>query len=75
MLELTLPYARTELTGEQQLSDPHAMPLAAYVAEVMHLLETQYHPGGEVLVGRDHGRRTAERDGRYDEMFGAINPA
>ena len=75
VLELAPPYVQTELTGEHQASDPRAIPLDAYVAEVMHLLETQNHPGGEVLVERDRGRRSAEREGRYDAVFAAINPA
>jgi short-subunit dehydrogenase involved in D-alanine esterification of teichoic acids len=38
VLELAPPYVQTELTGDSQASDPRAMPLAAYVAEVMQLL-------------------------------------
>ena len=75
VLELSPPYVATELTGPGQVSDPRAVPLDAYVAEVMQLLEMGNHPGGEVLVERDYFRRTAERDGRYDEVFAAINPA
>ena len=75
VLELSPPYVATELTGPGQVSDPRAVPLDAYVAEVMQLLETSNHPGGEVLVKRDHFRRTAERDGRYEEVFSTINPA
>lgn len=75
VLELSPPYVQTELTGDHQASDPRAMPVAAYVAEVMQLLETGSHPRGEVLVERDRARRSAEREGRYDEVFAAINPA
>ena len=75
VLELAPPYVQTELTGDSQASDPRAMPLAAYVAEVMQLLESQDHPRGEVLVERDRARRWAERDGRYDAAFAAMNPA
>ncbi|SOD26154.1 uncharacterized oxidoreductase [Variovorax sp. YR752] len=74
VLELAPPYVQTELTGDSQASDPRAMPLAAYVAEVMQLLESQDHPRGEVLVERDRARRWAERDGRYDATFAAMNP-
>ncbi|TCL04601.1 SDR family oxidoreductase [Sodalis ligni] len=74
VLELAPPYVQTELTGEQQASDPRAVPLAAYVAEVMQLLATGDHPGGEVLVEHDRTRRWAERDGRYDAIFAAMNP-
>ncbi len=75
VLELSPPYVATELTGPGQVSDPRAVPLDVYVADVMRLLETGHHPGGEVLVERDHFRRTAEREGRYDDVFAAINPA
>ncbi len=74
VLELSPPYVATELTGPGQVSDPRAVPLDIYVAEVMRLLETGNHPGGEVLVERDYFRRTAERDGRYNEVFATINP-
>ena len=66
---------QTELTGARQASDPRAIPLPAYVAEVMQVLEAGDHPGGEVLVAADHGRRTAEREGRYDAVFAQMNPA
>jgi uncharacterized oxidoreductase len=74
VLELAPPYVQTELTGAGQASDPHAMPLDAYVAEVMPLLERGDHPRGEVMVERDRARRWAERDGRYDAVFAALNP-
>ncbi|MBB6487157.1 SDR family oxidoreductase [Rhizobium lusitanum] len=75
VLELSPPYVQTELTGRHQAIDPRAIPVAAYVAEVMQLLETGNHPRGEVLVERDRARRSAEREGRYEEVFAAINPA
>ncbi len=74
VLELAPPYVQTELTGAHQASDPRAVPLDAYVAEVMGLLERGDHPRGEVLVERDRARRSAERDGRYEEVFAAMNP-
>lgn len=74
VLELSPPYVQTKLTGPAQLSDPRAMPLEAYVAEVMQRLERGDHPCGEVLLERDHARRWAERDGRYDELFATLNP-
>lgn len=75
VLELSPPYVQTELTGDQQASDPHAMPLHGYIAEVMQLLEQENHPRGEVLLERDYARRWAERDGRYDAIFAAMNPS
>ncbi len=74
VLELSPPYVQTELTGDHQASDPRAIPVAAYVAEVMQLLEAGNHPRGEVLVERDRARRSAEREGRYEEVYAAINP-
>ena len=75
VLELAPPYVRTELIGAHQAADPRGMPLDAYVAEVFRRLEAGDHPAGEVLVDRDRGRRTAEREGRYDAVFAAVNPA
>lgn len=74
VLELAPPYVQTELTGSRQAADPRAMPVAAYVEEVMQLLARGEHPRGEVLVERDRARRWAERDGRYEETFSAMNP-
>ena len=75
VLELVPPYVQTELTGQHQASDPRGMALDAYVAEVMHLLETHDYPGGEILVERTRGARWAERNGGYDALFTAMNPA
>jgi uncharacterized oxidoreductase len=75
VLELAPPYVQTELTGAQQARDTRAMPLPAYIAEVMQLLELRVHPGGEVLVERDRDRRWAERDGVYEATFAAMNPS
>lgn len=75
VLELAPPYVQTELTGTHQATDPRAMPLDAFVAEVMHLLEAGDHPGGEVLVENARDARRAEREGRYQALFAAMNPA
>jgi uncharacterized oxidoreductase len=75
VLELAPPYVQTELTGSQQAADTRAMPLEAYIAEVMQLLELRVHPRDEVLVERDRARRWAERDGRYEATFAAMNPS
>jgi uncharacterized oxidoreductase len=75
VLELAPPYVQTELTGAQQARDTRAIPLPAYIAEVMQLLELRVHPGGEVLVERDRARRWAERDGCYEATFAAMNPS
>ncbi len=75
VLELAPPYVRTELTGEQQASDPRGMSVDAYVAEVMGLLDAGDHLGGEILVERARDARVAEREGRYDALFAAMNLA
>ncbi|AUG51773.1 SDR family oxidoreductase [Thalassospira marina] len=75
VLELAPPYVQTELTGSQQASDPRAMPLAEYCAEVIGLLAYGNLPNGEILVQRDNARRHAERNGEYDAFFAAMNPA
>lgn len=73
VLELAPPYVQTELAGAAQAVDPNAMPLAAYMTEVMELLEHENHPNGEVLVERVRPLRTAEREGRYDRIFASMN--
>lgn len=75
VLELSPPYLQTELTGAFQASDPRAMPLSSYIPEVMTMLEQGKYPRGELLLERDHARRWAERDGTYDSIFAAMNPA
>gem|GEM_PF-68073 len=75
VLELSPPYVQTGLTGAHQISDPRAMPLPDYLAEVLRLLENGDTPRGEVLLERDLPRRWAERDGGYDAMFAVMNPA
>jgi len=75
VLELSPPYVQTALTGTHQISDPRAMPLQDYLAEVLRMLENGETPRGEVLLERDFPRRWAERDGGYDAMFALMNPA
>jgi uncharacterized oxidoreductase len=74
VLELSPPYVQTELTGASQAADPRAMPLDAYISEVMTMLTEARHPRGELLLERDQARRWAERDGTYDSLFAAMNP-
>lgn len=74
VLELLPPYLQTALTGNEQLSDPRAMPLDEYVHEILGMIERNDISRGEILLERDYARRWAERDGRYDEIFSMMNP-
>ncbi|MCQ8784205.1 SDR family oxidoreductase [Mangrovibrevibacter kandeliae] len=72
VLELVPPYVRTGLMGERQANDPHAMPLEAFTAEVMGILEAQPDVQ-EILVEAVKPLRFAERSGQFDEAFKARN--
>ncbi|MFC4913050.1 SDR family oxidoreductase [Actinomadura gamaensis] len=61
--ELVPPAVATTIGG----SNPHALPLDAYGAEVMDLLAQNPTPR-EILVQRVLMHRWAERDGTYDEL-------
>ena len=39
VIELVPPYVQTELGGPAQATDPHAMPLGDFVAEVFDILK------------------------------------
>ncbi|WP_347558701.1 SDR family oxidoreductase [Robbsia sp. KACC 23696] len=51
VLELAPPYVQTGLMGDRQANDPHAMPLKAFIDEVMTILSTQPEVH-EILVDR-----------------------
>ncbi|HEX3356680.1 MAG TPA: SDR family NAD(P)-dependent oxidoreductase [Tepidisphaeraceae bacterium] len=68
VLEIAPPYVQTELGGSQQASDPRAMPLPDYIAETMSLLKSN-PKNGEIVSARAMALRTAERDGKYDELL------
>jgi uncharacterized oxidoreductase len=73
VLELIPPYVQTELAGAEQARDPHAMPLDAYVAEVIERLGDRDCPNGEILVERVKQLRWAERNGDYDQVYAMLN--
>jgi uncharacterized oxidoreductase len=73
VLEVVPTYVQTELGGPRQASDPAAMPLADYIAEVMQILSTPNPPHGEILVERSKAYRFAERNGDYEQMFASRN--
>lgn len=74
VIEIAPPYVQTELMGAQQASDPHAMPLANFIDEVMRILET-VPDAAEVLVQRVHRQRFASEQGQagYRELFAQVN--
>jgi uncharacterized oxidoreductase len=73
VLELAPPYVQTELAGSHQAIDPHAMPLADYIAEVMQILSDPDQPHDEILVDRVKTLRWAEKSGAYEQIFAANN--
>ena len=72
VIELIPPYVQTELMGERQASDPNAMPLAEFIAEVMALLESS-PDAPEICVERVKRLRFAEANGGYDGFFQQMN--
>ncbi|MBD1867160.1 SDR family oxidoreductase [Cyanobacteria bacterium FACHB-471] len=73
VLELAPPYVQTELAGPSQATDPNAMPLANYIAEVMQVLSDLDPSHGEILVKRVKALRWAEKNGDYEQMFADLN--
>lgn len=73
VIELVPPYVQTELAGAAQATDPHAMPLADYIKEVMTLLESGELPGGEILVQRVLQLRRAAEKGEFNQVFRTMN--
>jgi uncharacterized oxidoreductase len=74
VLELPPPYVQTELMGADQKSDPRAMPLDAFIAEVMTILESAPE-AKEILVERVKPQRFAEAMGEYQALYKARNEA
>lgn len=76
VLELVPPYVQTELMGEHQASDPKAMPLDEFIAEVMEIIKTQPN-ATEICVQRVFPLRFAAEGGRenYEQFFTQFNEA
>lgn len=72
VLELIPPYVATHLMNGA--SDPRAMPLDAFIAEVMEILETQPE-ATEICVENVKGLRFAAETGMYEEIFQRLNEA
>ena len=72
--ELIPPYVQTELTGPAQATDPRAMPLADYIAEVMKILNND-PSANEICVERVKPLRFATDTGKFDATFNGLNEA
>ncbi len=72
VIELIPPYVQTELLRPEQASDPNAMPLDAYIAEVMDIL-TNNPDAEEVVVERCKAQRFAAENGKAQDMFRMVN--
>jgi uncharacterized oxidoreductase len=70
VLELIPPYVQTDLLGGA--SDPRAMPLDKYIAEVMEILKAQ-PTATEICVENVKGLRFAAENGHYDAVFNGLN--
>jgi len=74
VIEIVPPYVQTELMGKSQAADPNALPLTDFIAEIMHILDTQPNVR-EVLVQRVLPLRFAAEQGHegYVKQFTAFN--
>ena len=72
--ELIPPYVATTLMGERQASDPNAMPLDAFIEEVMAIFKTQ-PTATEIAVERVRPLRSASEGGqqKYQQFFKQFN--
>ena len=60
--------------GARQASDPRAMPLKEFTAEVMNILKTSPE-ATEICVERVKPLRSAEASGDYDAFYKQFNDA
>ena len=72
VLELIPPYVATDLLNGR--SDPRAMPLDVFIAEVMEILKTR-PKATEICVERVKNLRFAAESGNYDSVFANFNEA
>src|ERR1019366_1269407 len=72
VLELIPPYVATDLMN--RASDPRAMPLGVFIAQVMEILETQ-PAASEICVENVKRLRFAAESGHYDAVFQGLNAA
>ncbi len=72
VLELVPPYVATDLMSGA--SDPRAMPLGAFIVEVMKILKTQPTPP-EICVENVKSLRFAAESGKFSAIFEGLNAA
>jgi uncharacterized oxidoreductase len=72
VIEPIPPYLQTELLSALQATDPNAMPLQNFIAEVMQMLKTS-PDATEICVERAKPLRFAEANGGYDAFFQNFN--
>jgi uncharacterized oxidoreductase len=72
VLELVPPYVQTDLMSGA--SDPRAMPLKEFIAEVMEILKQQPTPP-EICVENVKRLRFAAESGKFDPIFNGLNAA
>ena len=72
VLELNPPYVATDLMDGA--SDPRAMPLDVFIAEVMEILKRRPTPP-EICVDNVKGLRLAAESGKFDAIFQGLNSA
>jgi len=72
VLELIPPYVATDLLDGA--SDPRAMPLDKFIAEVIEILKTQ-PTAVEICVENVKRLRFAAESGHYDSIFSGLNDA
>jgi len=70
VIEIAPPRVETEMRGPAD--DNHTMSLDDFIAETLALLASR-PDAGEVIVKAARGLREAERNGRYTELFAAVN--
>ncbi len=72
VLELAPPYVQSTLLNEKGATDPHAMKMTDFIAEVMKILKSP-PASGEILVEGVKALRNAEKDGKYEKVFETVN--
>ncbi len=73
VVEIVPPAVATDLMPGHA-ANPNSMPLDAYIEEVMALIEAN-SKAHEICVERVGFLRNAEREGKYDAVFGMLNGA